>query len=121
MSMGQSDLGEFDDYNREQTGRGTPVAERAGRPTCDAETKDGSPCQLPVAPGCDQCQKHLDTGKADEDGPDYSHQLAIARASGGDLESAEETRCPECREPVPSMYKVGGEFHQCPECGHRED
>lgn len=104
----QSDLDEYT-YNREQTGRGTPIAERAQRPHCRYEdTKHGDPCRLPVAPGQERCVIHLED---DESEHDHGSLLSVAKASVDDVGATEETRCPNGHR-IPAMYRP-----VCPECG----
>lgn len=125
MSSQQSDLGEFDEdspANPRNSGKGEPMADRTGRPECGVDTVDGGQCTYPVFPGRDSCWRHIEDKTGQEQ--DHSHQLAIATAAEDEVGVTEETRCPnqDCRAPVPSMYLInGGEFRQCPECGHRED
>lgn len=118
MSSEQSDLNEFARSESQQ--RGVPVAERIDRPKClSTETADGTPCQLPIIPGLNWCQRHMDA--SERESQDHGFLLGGITSSADDVDAVEETRCPACNAPVPSMYLVGGEFHQCPECGHRRD
>lgn len=122
MSVNQSDLNEFDESgprNPENSGKGTPLAKKAGREKCGEERTDGEPCENPVLPGgYERCWRHLETGTDDQD---VSYLLSAVKASENDVGTTEETRCPECNRPVPGMYLVSGEFRQCPECGHRRE
>jgi hypothetical protein len=120
----QSDLNEFDRSGAkhpENSGRGVSKSERTNRPKCGFEdTYDGVPCESPIAPGCSRCQEHLDADETQEQ--DHGPLLATTKASGDTVDAVDETRCPSCQRPVPSMYLIrGGEFHQCPECGHRRN
>jgi len=121
MSTEQSDLDEFDrngPRNPKNTGRGTPQSEQADRPECGFEnTYDGTPCKLPVAPGCERCQTHLDADESNEtDEQDHGYILSATIASADDVDTTDETRCGSCGHPIPAMYRP-----MCPECGHRED
>lgn len=116
MNTSQSSLEEYDadsPKNPANSGRGTPVAERAGRPECGYEdTGSGMPCTLPVVPGQTRCRKHLDD--ADQD---HEFVSTAKTASGDDVSRPEETRCPRCHTPIPAMLLIGGEARAFPECG----
>ena len=49
------------------------------------------------------------------------HLLSVTKAHPEETRSSKAVHCPACGRPVPGMYLVGGEFRQCPECGHRRE
>lgn len=116
MSTNQSDLREFDSSspkNPANSGRGTPVADRADRPRCGYEdTNNGSPCAFPVAPGQGRCHRHMEDSPR-TDSQDVGPLLSAVKGSPSDVGESDAVHCPNGHH-IPAMYRP-----MCPECGAR--